>query len=78
MLYPDTEIEPTQYSIIISWEVAEILWQHLFDHELQVLVPREASTNFQKKNRSTMYKGILIVQRVLSEGLEKRFCSKLL
>lgn len=52
MLYPDTEIiELMQNGIIINWEVAEILWQHLFDHELQVPVPREASTNFQKKTQ---------------------------
>lgn len=36
LLYPDTEIEPMQNCIIISWEVAETLWQHLFDHKLQV------------------------------------------
>ncbi|KAM6189592.1 LOW QUALITY PROTEIN: actin-like protein 9 [Sarcoramphus papa] len=36
LLYPNTEIEPMQNCIIISWEVAETLWQHLFDHKLQV------------------------------------------
>ncbi|XP_009571033.1 PREDICTED: LOW QUALITY PROTEIN: actin-like protein 9, partial [Fulmarus glacialis] len=37
LLYPDTEImEPMQNSIIISWEASKTLWQHLFDHELQV------------------------------------------
>lgn len=36
LLYPETEIELMQNSIIISWEAAGNLWQHLFKHELQV------------------------------------------
>ncbi|NXI69478.1 ACTL9 protein, partial [Anseranas semipalmata] len=37
LLYPDTEIiEVMQNGIIINWEAAETLWQHMFEHELRV------------------------------------------
>ncbi|NWI67800.1 ACTL9 protein, partial [Todus mexicanus] len=39
--YPDTEVtDVMQNGIIINWEAAQTLWQHLFDHELQV-IPEE-------------------------------------
>ncbi|XP_040393806.1 actin-like protein 9 [Cygnus olor] len=37
LLYPDTEIiEVMQNGIIINWEAAETLWQHMFEHKLGV------------------------------------------
>ncbi|NXJ84266.1 ACTL9 protein, partial [Trogon melanurus] len=37
LLHPDVEItEPIQNGVIINWDEVETLWQHLFDHELQV------------------------------------------
>ncbi|NXG70993.1 ACTL9 protein, partial [Baryphthengus martii] len=43
LLYPDTEIiDPMQNGIIINWEAAKTLWQHLLEHKLQVLPEEHA------------------------------------
>ncbi|NXD87576.1 ACTL9 protein, partial [Halcyon senegalensis] len=43
LFYPDTEIiDPMQNGIIVNWEAAKTLWQHLFDHELQILAEEHA------------------------------------